>query len=237
MEQPKLNIMQRLLAVQKAVGYVKKTVESGSGGSSKGVSRDHVVEVVRPVLIANGIYVSTSQVGPGTTLLEERTGKQAAVIYTGMYETRFINVDDPKDFHAVMHEAQGRDFGDKAPGKAATYAEKLNMVKGLQLETGIADEDRNEEDDSVGKKGPKAPIKQPVGKSEADAEEAKSPPASKGLLKQIEDTAKALGKTEALDKFLKAQKVELKDLTSKQAKTVWEKLNKTETREPGSDDE
>jgi len=147
----KPNIFQRLAAValHPDVAYVKKSVDSGSGG--KGVARDQVVAQVRKHLFDAGVYVSTTQVGPGvTTQTGQKSSKGTELIrYTGLYATSFINTDDPEDRHVVMHEAHGNDYGDKAPGKASTYAEKLNIIKGLAMETGIADEARfpNEGDD------------------------------------------------------------------------------------------
>lgn len=176
----KLNIYQRLalVASDKDVAYIKKTVESGSG-SAKGVGRDFVMATVRKPLLDAGIYFSTSQVGPGYVnfiprpVKEGQDQKEPAVLYTAMYATTFFNVDDPKDFHVVQHEAHGKDFGDKAPGKASTYAEKLNIIKGLGIETGINDEMRfpgDYEEDHAPKPG-KEPIKPPQEKAAQPAPE------------------------------------------------------------------
>jgi hypothetical protein len=142
-----LTIHQRLFAVQKAIPYMKKDSDTGVGG--KGVSRDRLVLTVRETLLQNGVLVSTSQVGEGTTTTAARTHKGEkgdwtdAFLYTGVYETSFINVDKPDDRHCVRHAGHGKDQSDKATGKASTYAEKLNILKALFLETGIADETRN----------------------------------------------------------------------------------------------
>lgn len=135
-----LNIYQRLSAVMKEVEYVKKDTETGVG-NSKGVARDAVVAKVRKHLLANGIYISTSQVEKGDTIQLEK-----GYLYVAMYETAFINVDNPSDNHRVQHAGHGKDSGDKGPGKASTYAEKLNIIKGLCLETGIDDEGREPTD-------------------------------------------------------------------------------------------
>jgi len=141
MSDSKLNLRQRRVAAMLEIGYVKR----GSADKGTGVLRDVVVSEVRPILLKHGIDFSTSQVGPGRYL---ETGKASAsgtplCQYVAMYATTFANIDDPTDILVVQHEGQGNDFGDKAPGKAATYGEKLNIVKGLMLETGIAEEGRN----------------------------------------------------------------------------------------------
>jgi hypothetical protein len=148
----KLNLRQRRIEVMKAVGYVRR----GAAEKGTGVQRDVVVSEVRAKLLEHGVDLSTSQVGPGRYLENGKASSSGTPLcqYVAMYATTFVNVDDPSDTLTVQHEGQGNDFGDKAPGKAATYAEKLNLVKGLMLETGIAEESRNHGDgDDAGKGG------------------------------------------------------------------------------------
>lgn len=158
-ESGKQNIFKRLAAVARAVPYAKKDVDSGSGG--KGVARDMVVAVTRKHFLDQGILVSTSQVDRGTVTFTPRGDqKSPKVTFIGLYETRFTNIDNPSDYFTVRHEGQGDDFGDKAPGKASTYAEKLNIIKALLIETGIGDEGRlpgdgeGDDDDASGKRFP-----------------------------------------------------------------------------------
>jgi len=139
----KLSLNQRLLNVMLEVEYVKKDVSIP--GSGKGVARDAVVAAIRRRLLANGVIARTSEV-PGTGRFIETNQKSASgtpkITYAATYRTSFVNVDDGSTVD-VEHLGQGDDFGDKAPGKAGTYAEKLNFLRGLLLETGIADEGRN----------------------------------------------------------------------------------------------
>jgi hypothetical protein len=160
-----LNIYQRLAAVaaNPEVAYIKKSVGTGQG-DAKGVARDYVVAKVRPHLLAAGIYVSTSQVNPGTTEIAGKSSKGTDLVrFTAMYATSFINVDNPEQRHVVQHEAHGNDYGDKAPGKASTYAEKLNIIKALCLETGIADEGRFPNEGDAGAGGAVADAKPTIG--------------------------------------------------------------------------
>lgn len=137
-----LNIYQKLARVAALVPYVKKDTDSGTGG--KGVARDLVVAKLRAYMVAEGIFTSTSQVGDGQYVQTGHKSSKGAekITYIGRYRTSFINIDTPTDRHEVEHSGQGDDFGDKAPGKASTYAEKLNLIKAFMLETGIADEQR-----------------------------------------------------------------------------------------------
>ncbi len=135
-----LNIFQRLSLVMDRVKYIKKESDTGVGG--KGVARDAVVAKCRQEMLDAGIYVSTSQIGEGETRSLDK-----GFLYIALYRTSYINVDRPEDRHFNDHAGHGKDSGDKGPGKASTYAEKLNIIKALFLETGIKDEERQPEDD------------------------------------------------------------------------------------------
>jgi hypothetical protein len=143
----KLNIYQRMALVMDECPYIQKdTIVQGY----KGVSRDGVVAAVRRVLLKNGVMAFTSQASVDGVVVggyrdTPRTNEKdnKLTIYWGAYVTKFVNIENPSDLIEVQHAAEGQDYGDKAPGKAATYAEKLNFLKGLCLETGINTEERN----------------------------------------------------------------------------------------------
>jgi hypothetical protein len=236
----KLNIFQRMLKVQQAVEYVKKDVSIQ--GAGKGVARDAVVAAVRQHLIANGVYVYTSQTS-GDYRNTPRTNKEdnKLTIYAGWYTTRFVNVDDPKDFIEVSHAAEGQDYGDKAFGKSSTYAEKLNLVKGLFLETGIDDESRNPgevvTDDTPPETRPetgKAPIKTPKSK-EPEAAPEDNTPASAGMLKMIRAEAVAKGLAVNVEASVKKAGYTMDAMPKTFAKKLLAKLEKSAMREPGQE--
>jgi len=236
----KLNIYQRLHAVALAVEYVKREQVPRSG---TGVFRDMVVAIVRPKLLENGIMTTTSQIPGSGRYIEPSEGALKGncnlVIYCGTYITRFVNIDDPTDFTEVTHEAQANDFGDKAPGKASTYAEKLNIIKGLMLETGIADEgrlagegDADGTDAGTTQAAASSDIKAPQSKSGAaegkaadkvDPDDAK--PASKGLVDQIKTASKAKGAEEKIEATFKQKELSYETLTRGQAKAIWKFLS------------
>jgi hypothetical protein len=189
-----LNLRQRRVAAMIEVGYVKR----GAAQQGTGVQRDVVVSEVRAILLKHGIDISTSQVGPGRYI--ENASKSSSgtplCIYVAMYATTFVNIDDPSDQLTIQHEGQGNDHGDKAPGKAATYAEKLNLVKGLMLETGIADEGRNPGDgdastEDAAQSPSKDAIRAPKAKAAPTADD--TTPASKGLIKMLRAETEAKG--------------------------------------------
>ena len=49
---------------------------------------------------------------------------------------RFVNIDKPEEIVEVKTFGDGLDTGDKAPGKAMTYADKYALMKAYKLSTG-----------------------------------------------------------------------------------------------------
>ncbi len=139
-----MNVYQRVNEVRKAVDYLikDKKVESYMA-----VTHDAVTAAVREHFVKHGVMIVPAQV------------MQSAVIATGTltskgtpfirFEIRYrfevVNVDDPADKFSVEIEAHALDHGDKAPGKALSYAKKYAMLKLLEIETGEDDEGRQEQ--------------------------------------------------------------------------------------------
>ena len=67
-------------------------------------------------------------------------------LYSGVYSVSFVNIDDGNDKVQIQLESHANDNGDKATGKALTYAVKNAILKVLSLETGENDESRNDTD-------------------------------------------------------------------------------------------
>lgn len=144
------NIYQRINAVMEEVKYIKKDAQiTGTGANYKAVTRDAVVFLLREHIVQAGIVVETSQISGEWTVLRDVNAQPQPIkmgLYEGFYEVRFINIDDPKDRAVVTIEAHANDNGDKAPGKAATYAEKTALLKQFLLQTGLNDEERSGSD-------------------------------------------------------------------------------------------
>jgi len=132
-----LNIYQRINAVMSECDYIqKKQAQQG-----KGVKYDEVMAMIRQLLIKHGIVMvmrqtSMDQIGG----LEGKNQK----VYQGAYEMDLVNMDNPQEKVTHTAYAHGMDGGDKAPGKAHTYAAKLMLVKGFGIETGEDEESRAE---------------------------------------------------------------------------------------------
>lgn len=140
-----LNIYQRINEVRKEVDYVQKDKEV-QGQNYKAVTHDVVTALLRPHFVTQGIIVQAEQLQSG--LLQQRganpkSDKEYSMnLYTGDYAVHFINMDSPDDRLTVTVNAHAQDVGDKAPGKAMSYAVKCAMLKTFSLETGEDEESR-----------------------------------------------------------------------------------------------
>lgn len=143
-----MNIYQRINEVRKAVLYVQKdkTVQN-----YKAVSHDMVVALCRDAFVKHGIVTYPEQVSgvmnpTGVKAAKDGSGTipDPMRLYEGAYLIHFVNMDEPADRISVRIEAHANDNGDKAPGKAVTYATKSALLKVLMLETGENDESRVE---------------------------------------------------------------------------------------------
>lgn len=143
--EPKLNIYQRINEVRKKVSYVKKD-KKVDGAGYMAVTHDAVTAILRDAMIEFGIVVvptltTSTFVETGTT-----TAKGIPFMrYEGAYEVAFVNCEEPADRTALVVESHAIDQGDKAPGKALSYAVKYAELKIFMLESGEDDEGRAEQ--------------------------------------------------------------------------------------------
>ena len=141
----KLNILQRLAAVQGELDYIQKEKKQGMNYSI--VSHDKVTAAVRPLMVKHGIVYYPANLD--VTQDGNRTQVKMDVI--------FANIDDRADFISVATLGYGIDAQDKGPGKAISYCVKYALLKTLSLETGDDPEhDQNAKHEPSPKAMPKA---------------------------------------------------------------------------------
>ena len=136
------NIYQRINAVMNKVKYVKK---DASVSGYKAVTHDKVVSECRQALVDEGVVVYPEQLNHSMPIMRDVEKNIKMHLYSADYAIHFVNIDHPVDRIIVNINAQANDNGDKAPGKAVTYATKTALLKVLCLETGENDESRTEE--------------------------------------------------------------------------------------------
>lgn len=135
-----MNIYQRVNAVRKAISYIQKDkAVSTGGGSYKAVTHDAVTGMVRAALIEHGIIIVPDLV-VGMFHPKEPDAKQR--LYEATYQINFINADTPDERISMQVSAHALDNGDKAPGKALSYATKYAILKLFSIETGEDEESR-----------------------------------------------------------------------------------------------
>ena len=136
------NIYQRINKVREEVAYVQK---DKAVQGYKAVTHDAVTSVIRPSLIKHGIVIVPRLIASAVRDTESTTGNGAKIIrYEGWYEIDFVNIDTPDEKVTIPIESHALDYGDKAPGKAISYATKYAVLKLFSIETGEDDESRLE---------------------------------------------------------------------------------------------
>jgi ERF superfamily len=134
-----MNIFQRLNEVKKAVSYIRKDARVET---YMGITHDKVTAETRKAFIDAGVVVYPSETANVVVNHSVTKGGKPIIRFEGNYAIIFQNVEDPNDRSIIHVTAHALDHGDKAPGKAMSYATKIGILKMLQLETGEDDESR-----------------------------------------------------------------------------------------------
>jgi hypothetical protein len=181
-----MNVFQRINAVRKAIGYVQKDkAVSTGGGSYKAVTHDAVTGMVRAALIEHGVVIVPSVVSAVFHPKETPDSKQR--LYEATYQIEFVNCDDPADRIVTNQHAHALDNGDKAPGKAMSYATKYAILKLFNIETGEDEESRYQQDDYD------------FGAALTKAEQAETADAARAIIAEAKSKAVALKDKAALN--------------------------------------
>lgn len=137
-----LNIYQRINEIRKKVEYLKK--EKAVQGY-KVVTHDQVTGALRDCFIQYGVIVVPNEMGSVMINTDTQTGSGTPWMrYEAKYTIEFVNMDKPEETISINVSAHAMDTGDKAPGKALSYATKMAMLKLFSIETGEDDEERPE---------------------------------------------------------------------------------------------
>lgn len=141
-----LNIYQRLSKITSELGTVNKNLNVSTGKSSyKAVSERDIKDAVKPLEEKYGVlsYPIDKEIIE-SDLVEDATGRRYRYMRLRVV-TRFVNIDKPEEFVDVIGYGDGLDSGDKAPGKADTYAYKYCLMSCYKISTGD-DPDQNASD-------------------------------------------------------------------------------------------
>ena len=165
-----LNIYQRLLKITEELKTVEKNlnVPVSSKNSYKAVSERDVLDAVKPLEAKYGVYsyaydrkiIENGELVSNKKDFQTGEIKEQKQLYMRLEVTyRFVNVDNPQEYIEIKTYGDGIDTGDKATGKAMTYADKYALLKAYKISTG-EDPDQEPSDELKSYKDEKASPKQ-----------------------------------------------------------------------------
>ena len=165
-----MNIYEKLSAITAEIGVVEKNlnVKVSSNSSYKAVSERDVLDAVKPIEQKYRVYsYPANRKIADRDVLTKETEYNGTITRTNTLfmrvETvyRFVNIDKPGEFIETTVYGDGLDTGDKASGKAMTYADKYALMKAYKLSTGDdPDKEASPEHGYEKKAEPKATSKQ-----------------------------------------------------------------------------
>lgn len=196
-----MNLFEKMQLITNEIGVVEKglQVRVTDKSSYKAVSERDVLDAVKPIEQKYRVFsLPISRRIIAQDVLEkvsEYNGKTSKTytMYMRIETTyRFYNIDKPDEYIDTITYADGLDTGDKASGKAMTYADKYALMKAYKISTGD-DPDK-----------------------EASAEQGYT--SVKATPKQIEAVKKLVRDTQAMLDHYNISKIE--DLTLEQASDI-----------------
>lgn len=136
----KLNIYEKLSLIENEIGVVEKGLNVSMGkGSYKAVSERDVLDAIKPIEQKFRVYsypVETEIINNEVLEKTNNYGTTTSQFLRLKRVYRFVNIDKPDEYVDVVSYGDGIDTGDKAPGKAMTYADKYALMKAYKLSTG-----------------------------------------------------------------------------------------------------
>lgn len=136
-----MNIYQRINEVRRKVDKIRKDKKVEG---YMAVTHDSVTALVREHLIEHGIVIVPAGIKQSNTKdTGTFTSRGTPFVRTEIvYCFEIVNAEEPQDRFRAEIEAHALDHGDKAPGKALSYAKKALMLKLLEIESYEGEEER-----------------------------------------------------------------------------------------------
>ena len=142
-----LNIYQKLSKITEEMETLEKdlTIPTGKSSSYKAVGEKNVLDAVKPLEIKYGVYsyaydrqvIDSGEIVSTKKDYQNNSTYESKQLYLRLETTyRFVNVDNPQEFIDIKSYGDGIDSGDKATGKAMTYADKYALLKAYKISTG-----------------------------------------------------------------------------------------------------
>lgn len=141
----KMNIYEKMSLITEEIGVIEKglVVPINKTNNYKAVSERDVLDGVKPIEKKYRVYSypAKREVIDRDALVKESEYNgnitKTNTLFMRIETTyRFVNIDNPSEFIETTVYGDGLDTGDKAPGKAMTYADKYALMKAYKLSTG-----------------------------------------------------------------------------------------------------
>lgn len=136
-----MNIYQKIHAISSEIGMIQMTlnVDTGKGKSYKAISINDVVDALIPLMNKYRLVVLP---GEKELLAEEQIktttsyGERTQFFVRMRAQFKIVNIDKPEEMVLAEGYGDGIDSGDKALGKANTYARKYALIDAFNLSKG-----------------------------------------------------------------------------------------------------
>jgi hypothetical protein len=134
-----VSVYKKIQQVMQAVSYLQKDTKS-QGYTA--ITHNKVTDAVREHCAKLGLII-IPQLKSEECVDIERQGKAPGVRYRCVYDFLIVDAESDTNISATV-SAHADDYGDKAPGKALSYAMKSFMLKVFMIPSGDDDEQRVE---------------------------------------------------------------------------------------------
>lgn len=136
-----LNIYEKMALITDEIGVVQKNlkVQVNSKASYQAVSERDVIDAVKPIETKYRVYsypVQREIIESNVLTTKNEYGERNSLYMRLETTYRFVNMDKPEEFIDIKSYGDGIDTGDKATGKAMTYADKYALMKAYKISTG-----------------------------------------------------------------------------------------------------
>ena len=139
----KLNIHQRILAVKRELNEIQ-FVKDGHSWTNTYIKKPQLIKNISPLLLKYGINFYGEQISQRSefhsykSIGEDKKGnpKERDVREWMTFldlKYHFVNADDPKDEITALWQTQGRDEGEKGPGRGSSYAIRNFLIDFFQI--------------------------------------------------------------------------------------------------------
>lgn len=136
----KMNIFQKIHAVSSAIGKVKMTLNVDTGKSTyKAISINDVVDSIVPLAEKYRIAIvpGEKEIIEAKQIVTTTKYGEKTQFYVRMKSTFIaVNIDNPSEMVKASGYGDGVDSGDKATGKANTYARKYALIDLFNISKG-----------------------------------------------------------------------------------------------------